>query len=162
ARALRSGRAEVAGEISAEEMAAIAADPEHLRLARALEYTSYLVVPLVARDRTVGAISLVSSGSGRRYAAEDVPFVEDLARRAARCARRRADHAGVGAAREGGAGAVPLGARGPAPRARPGHRRSRARRRAGAALQRRRHAAGARLRGPVGPGARERAPLRRS
>jgi signal transduction histidine kinase/ActR/RegA family two-component response regulator len=83
ARALRSGRAEIAGEISAEEMAAIAADPEHLRVARALEYTSYLVVPLVARDRTVGAISLVSSGSGRRYAAEDVPFVEDLARRAA-------------------------------------------------------------------------------
>jgi signal transduction histidine kinase/ActR/RegA family two-component response regulator len=83
ARALRTGCAEVAGEISREEMAAIAEDPEHLEVARALGYTSYLVVPLVARGRTVGAISLVSAGSGRQYGAQDVPFVEDLARRAA-------------------------------------------------------------------------------
>jgi signal transduction histidine kinase/ActR/RegA family two-component response regulator len=83
ARALRSGRVEVAGEISGDEMHAIAADPAHLKIARALDYRSYLVVPLMARGRTLGAISLVVTGSRRRYVTEDVPFVEDLARRAA-------------------------------------------------------------------------------
>jgi signal transduction histidine kinase len=48
-----------------------------------MAYASYLVVPLIARERTLGAISLVSAGSGRRYTAEDVPLAEDIARRAA-------------------------------------------------------------------------------
>src|SRR2546427_10218206 len=48
-----------------------------------MAYASYLVVPITARERTLGAISLVSAGSGRRYTAEDVPLAEDIARRAA-------------------------------------------------------------------------------
>ncbi len=83
ARALRTGRSQIAGTLSGEELGAIAPEPGHLALARALDYASYLVVPLVAHGRTLGAISLVSCGSGRRYDAEDVPFAEDLARRAA-------------------------------------------------------------------------------
>jgi signal transduction histidine kinase len=83
ARALRSGRPELASEISAETLEAIAPDPAHRDLAHAMAYTSYLVVPVIARDRTFGAISLVSAGSGRRYTAEEVPLAEDIARRAA-------------------------------------------------------------------------------
>jgi len=83
ARALRSGRPELAGEISADTLEAIAPDPAHRELAHAMAYASYLVVPLTARERTLGAISLVSAGSGRRYTAEDVPLAEDIARRAA-------------------------------------------------------------------------------
>jgi signal transduction histidine kinase len=48
-----------------------------------MAYTSYLVVPIIARERTFGAISLVSAGSGRHYTAEEVPLAEDIARRAA-------------------------------------------------------------------------------
>jgi len=40
---------------------------------QAMAYASYLVVPLIARERTLGALSLVSAGSGRRYTAEDSP-----------------------------------------------------------------------------------------
>jgi len=79
ARALRSGRPELASDISADVLETIA----HRDLAHALAYTSYLVVPIIARERTFGAISLVSAGSGRRYTAEDVPLAEDIARRAA-------------------------------------------------------------------------------
>jgi GAF domain-containing protein len=54
---------------------------------RALNYTAYLVVPLVAHGRTLDTISLVSSlvsaGSGRRYSSGDVTFAEDVAQRAA-------------------------------------------------------------------------------
>ena len=83
ARALRSGRPELTGEISAETLESIAPDPAHRELAQAMAYASYLVVPLIARERTLGALSLVSAGSGRRYTAEDVPLAEDIARRAA-------------------------------------------------------------------------------
>jgi signal transduction histidine kinase/CheY-like chemotaxis protein len=83
AQALRTGQAQIAGDISASALAAIAPEPGHRDIARALHYTAYLVVPLLARGRTLGALSLVSSGSGRRYTAADLPLVEDIARRAA-------------------------------------------------------------------------------
>jgi signal transduction histidine kinase len=83
ARALRSGRPELATDISTDALEAIAPDPAHRELAHAMAYASYLVVPITARERTLGAISLVSAGSGRRYTAEDVPLAEDIARRAA-------------------------------------------------------------------------------
>src|SRR5207237_986686 len=57
ARALRSGRPELTGEISAETLETIAPDPAHRELAQAMAYASYLVVPLIARERTLGALS---------------------------------------------------------------------------------------------------------
>jgi serine phosphatase RsbU (regulator of sigma subunit) len=45
--------------------------------------SSAMVVPLTGRTGTIGAITLLYADSGRRYAEEDVPFVEDVARRAA-------------------------------------------------------------------------------
>ncbi len=83
AEALRTGRPLFAPEVTEPVLDAIAVDPEHRRLARALAYTSYVVVPLVARGRTLGAISLVSGESGRRYTAADLALAEELARRAA-------------------------------------------------------------------------------
>ena len=44
---------------------------------------SYIVVPLVARGRTLGAISLVSAESERRYGEADLQLARELARRAA-------------------------------------------------------------------------------
>jgi len=42
-----------------------------------------MVVPLVTRGRTLGAISVVSAESGRRYGEADLQLAEELARRAA-------------------------------------------------------------------------------
>jgi signal transduction histidine kinase len=83
ARALRSGLPELASDLSGDALEAIAPDPEHRRLARDMAFTSFLVVPLIARERILGAISLVSAGSGRRLTADAVPLAEDVARRAA-------------------------------------------------------------------------------
>jgi light-regulated signal transduction histidine kinase (bacteriophytochrome) len=44
---------------------------------------SAMVVPLVARGRTLGAITFASENPARRYAQEDLNFAEELARRAA-------------------------------------------------------------------------------
>jgi signal transduction histidine kinase len=61
----------------------MAMDAEHLQLLRALRPVSYLVVPLLARDRSAGALTLLSLNPERRYGAEDVPAAEELAHRAA-------------------------------------------------------------------------------
>jgi signal transduction histidine kinase len=42
-----------------------------------------MIVPMLARDQAVGAITLVAAESGRRFTAEDLALAEDLARRAA-------------------------------------------------------------------------------
>jgi signal transduction histidine kinase len=50
---------------------------------RELQLRSYIVVPLVARGRTLGAVSLVGTTARRRYDAADLAVAEDLAARAA-------------------------------------------------------------------------------
>jgi signal transduction histidine kinase len=44
---------------------------------------SFLAVPLVARGRTLGALSLIMSDSGRHYTDQDVAVAKELGRRAA-------------------------------------------------------------------------------
>jgi GAF domain-containing protein/CheY-like chemotaxis protein len=80
---LRSGRSEFYPEVTDEMLVAAARDPEHLRLMRRMSFTSAMIVPLVARGRTLGAITLVSAESGRRYERADLELAKELARRAA-------------------------------------------------------------------------------
>ncbi|MGN6473372.1 MAG: SpoIIE family protein phosphatase [Mycobacteriales bacterium] len=61
----------------------MAVDDEHRDVIRALGMSSALVVPLTGRSGTFGAVTLLYADSGRRYAPEDMSFVEDVARRAA-------------------------------------------------------------------------------
>lgn len=44
---------------------------------------SSLVVPLLARSRVLGAITMVMAGSGRRYSEQDLALAEELSRRCA-------------------------------------------------------------------------------
>lgn len=83
ARALRTGRPELVRDVTYEWIARQARDEDHLRLLRALEPHSWLCVPMIARGRTLGAITFVASESGRRYGPNDVALAEELARRAA-------------------------------------------------------------------------------
>jgi len=59
----------------------VSSDPEMVELAEELELRSVMVVPLVARGRITGTMSLASCS--RQFTAEDMSFAEDLARRAA-------------------------------------------------------------------------------
>ena len=56
---------------------------EHLEVLLRLEPRSLMCVPLLARRKTMGAITLVSSRPDRRYGEEDLALVEDLAYRCA-------------------------------------------------------------------------------
>lgn len=80
---VRTGQPAIYPEISDEMLAATAHDEEHLALMRQLGLRSIIVVPLIARDRALGAITLVSAESGRRFGDHDVALAENLAHRAA-------------------------------------------------------------------------------
>jgi len=79
---LRTGKSELATEISEERLEELAQDDFHLGLVRELGVQSYMCVPLVAHGELLGVISLVSAESGRRYDADDLALAEELARRA--------------------------------------------------------------------------------
>ena len=79
---LRTGRSEFYPAIPREMLAAAAVDAEHLRLLDAIGFTSAMVVPINARGRTLGAMTLVTAESGRRYTAEDLSLAEELGARA--------------------------------------------------------------------------------
>jgi serine phosphatase RsbU (regulator of sigma subunit)/anti-sigma regulatory factor (Ser/Thr protein kinase) len=80
---IRTGRSELYPEVTDEMLEATIDDPEQLSLALELGLSSVLIVPLTARGRTLGALTLVHAESGRRYDQDDLRFAEDLARRAA-------------------------------------------------------------------------------
>jgi PAS domain S-box-containing protein len=82
AKVLRTGRPLIR-ELEPAMLREIARDEEHLRYLEALGVSTYLCAPLVARGRTLGAITLVSAESRRRYTEADLPLAEELARRAA-------------------------------------------------------------------------------
>ena len=80
---LRTGQPEMMAVIPAGMIEQGARDPEHLRLLRRLALHSYIVVPLNARGRTLGALTLVSAESGREFGAADLDIAGSLASRAA-------------------------------------------------------------------------------
>lgn len=79
----RTGRAELYSSITDEMLRGAARDDEHLELIRALEMTSLIVVPLIARERHYGAMSLIAAESRRHYDESDLRLAEELARRIA-------------------------------------------------------------------------------
>jgi PAS domain S-box-containing protein len=80
---LRTGESEMMAEIPVELVEQAARDEWHRELLRKLDLRSYMIVPLVARGRTLGAISFVAAESGRRYGEDELQLAEELARRAA-------------------------------------------------------------------------------
>jgi PAS domain S-box-containing protein len=80
---LKTGEPDMMAEIPEELLDQAAMDVEHRAIMRELGLRSYMVVPMVARGRRHGAITLVSAESGRRYEESDLRLAEELARRAA-------------------------------------------------------------------------------
>jgi PAS domain S-box-containing protein len=80
---LRTGRSVLIPDVTESALAGITADGDHRRALQQLGYRSAMIVALTARGQTLGAITLATTGSGRRYGSEDLAFAEDLAHRAA-------------------------------------------------------------------------------
>jgi PAS domain S-box-containing protein len=82
-RVLRTGLPEVFPEVTEELLPSLARDEEHERVLRELGLKSFVTVPLVARGRTIGALTFSSTRARRRYTDEDVAYAQEIAARAA-------------------------------------------------------------------------------
>ena len=80
---IRTGKPELYSDIPDELLVAGAIDDEHLRITRELGLRSAMIVPLVAQERVLGALTLIAAESGRRYTEADLALATELARRAA-------------------------------------------------------------------------------
>jgi PAS domain S-box-containing protein len=80
---LRGGPAELFRDIPDELLAEAIQDTEQLAAIRALGMRSVMIVPMRAGDETLGALTLVTADSGRRFSDADFAFAQDLALRAA-------------------------------------------------------------------------------
>jgi PAS domain S-box-containing protein len=80
---VREGRPRLVPEFTEGLIREIARDEEHLAALRELELASALCLPLLARGRMLGAITLLSAESRRRYDDDDLVLGVDLARLAA-------------------------------------------------------------------------------
>jgi signal transduction histidine kinase len=58
-------------------------DPDQLKVIDKLSFKSYMSVPLLARDRILGALTFISVGSANPYCNEDLKVAQELARRSA-------------------------------------------------------------------------------
>jgi PAS domain S-box-containing protein len=79
---LRGGPAELIPEIPDELLQEAIEDPQQLEAIRALGMRSVMIVPMRAGEMTLGALSFVTSDSGRRFSEDDFAFAQDLALRA--------------------------------------------------------------------------------
>jgi PAS domain S-box-containing protein len=79
---IRTGRSELYPEIDEELLRAGARDAEHLEIIKQLQMSSAMVVPLRARERTLGAITFIFAESGRQYSTHELELAEELGRRA--------------------------------------------------------------------------------
>jgi PAS domain S-box-containing protein len=83
ARVIRSGEPMLLAEMTNDLLSSFAQGSEHARFMIDHGYRSAVVAPLLARERTLGAISLLRLGEGDPYDEDDLNLVGELARRAA-------------------------------------------------------------------------------
>lgn len=81
--AIRTGRTQLISRVGDEMLDSAARDETHLELIRSLGLRSAAIVPLIARGQVLGAMTLAGAESGHIFEAADLPYLEDLARRAA-------------------------------------------------------------------------------
>lgn len=80
---IRTGAPEIVPLIDTERITRYTEEERQRSLLQSLHLRSALLLPLVARGRTLGAISLYLTHAGRSYSAADLPTAEALARPAA-------------------------------------------------------------------------------
>jgi PAS domain S-box-containing protein len=80
---IRTGNAEMLGEIPDALIAESIKDKEGRRMAHELGLKSYIGVPLSVRGKVLGIITFVTAESGKKYTPFDLRLAEDLGQRAA-------------------------------------------------------------------------------
>ena len=80
---IRCGQPTLIEDLSAADLDTLVDDPQQRELLKAMGARSMMVVPLLARDRCLAALTVVSAQSGRRYGRDDLDLVAELGRRGA-------------------------------------------------------------------------------
>ncbi|MBW3632428.1 MAG: PAS domain S-box protein [Chloroflexi bacterium] len=83
ARVLGTGKPELVTDVTPATLQAIARDPEHFAAMQALQLTSWIIAPLIARGRALGIITFATTGERRRFSSDDAAFAEQMAGRIA-------------------------------------------------------------------------------
>jgi signal transduction histidine kinase len=83
ARVLRTGEPELASDQHPPGLEQLAADGEHLALFRRLGARSIMIVPMVARGKTIGALTFLSARKDHVYGEADLELARELGSRAA-------------------------------------------------------------------------------
>ena len=81
-RVVHTGQSELYPEITDEMLVTSTRNEEELAIARQIGLTSVIYVPLVARGRTIGVVTFVSTELGRNYDERDLALAEEIGRRA--------------------------------------------------------------------------------
>jgi PAS domain S-box-containing protein len=81
-RVLTSGEPVLVREVTMAGMEAVEMPKDRLETLRKLDPRSLICVPLLASGRILGAVTFVSTVSGRRFDTDDLAIAEELARRA--------------------------------------------------------------------------------
>lgn len=79
---VRTGTSEFYPDITDEMLVAGSRNEEELAVARQLGMTSAMSVPLVARGKTIGVVTFVSTEADRKYNERDLALAEEIGRRA--------------------------------------------------------------------------------
>ncbi|HTT92688.1 MAG TPA: SpoIIE family protein phosphatase [Acidimicrobiales bacterium] len=77
--AIRSGTSQIGYEMPRRFLSSTTQSPRHYELTQQLHFTSYVSAPLHSGQRPVGALTVVSAGSGRHFGHEELQLVEELA-----------------------------------------------------------------------------------
>ncbi|HZC15065.1 MAG TPA: SpoIIE family protein phosphatase, partial [Thermoleophilaceae bacterium] len=80
---MRTGKPQLCPEVSDELLRRSSRNGEHYKLLREIGVRSMIVVPMRARERTLGILTLATGRSGRRYDEHDLELAYELARRCA-------------------------------------------------------------------------------
>ncbi len=80
---LRCGDPTLAEDVTKGDLEALVGDPAQRQILQSMGARSMMVVPLMARDRCLAALTIVSTQQGRRYGREDLELAAELGRRAA-------------------------------------------------------------------------------
>jgi PAS domain S-box-containing protein len=80
---LRRGEPLLRPVVRDDELIRVARDPEHLEMLRGLGLKSFIMVPLIARGRTLGTLTLAIAESSRHFDEDDLALAQALGSRAA-------------------------------------------------------------------------------
>jgi len=97
---LRTGVAEMYPEITEEMLASGTTDPEYLALLKTVQFRGVIIAPIISNQSVLGAFTLVSAESRRKYTQRDLDLAVELGRRAGMAVENARVHRAVKIARE--------------------------------------------------------------